>query len=88
MATIPKEPTDEIADAFERHFGCSFRRVYAYVLARVGDHNRAQRLTRSVLTRALPELVEGDEPELSVFLLRTANRLLREESARARSAVD
>ncbi len=88
MDPIHKAPPDEITSAFEKHFGGAFRRVYAYVLARVGDHTSAQRLTRSVLVRALPELVEEREPELSVFLLQTANRLLREEAAKRRTTHD
>jgi DNA-directed RNA polymerase specialized sigma24 family protein len=86
MDPIRKTPSDGIATSFEKHFDGAFRRVYAYVFARVEDHTSAERLTRSVLVRALPELVEGDEPELSVFLLRTANRLLHDE-AEKRNAV-
>jgi hypothetical protein len=84
----PRDPPDAVAAAFEKHFACSFHRVYAYVFARTHDHDATQRLTRTVLTRALPELVEGQEPELSVFLLRTANReLLAEAAQRAREEV-
>jgi DNA-directed RNA polymerase specialized sigma24 family protein len=88
MDPIQKTPSDEISSVFEKHFGGAFRRVYAYVLARVGDHTSAQRLTRSVLIRALPELVEEREPELSAFLLQTANRLLRDEAEKRRTARD
>jgi DNA-directed RNA polymerase specialized sigma24 family protein len=79
-------PSDEIASAFEKHFGAAFQRVYAYVLARVEDHTHAERLTRHVLIRALPELVEDGEPGLSVFLLRTANRLLHDEAEKRRTS--
>ena len=73
------DPPDEIASAFEKHFGPAFQRVYAYVFARVDDADGAERLTRTVLTRSLPALIESEEPELSVILLRAANALLRAE---------
>jgi len=68
---------DESTGVFEKRFERSFPRVYTYVFSRVGDHAIALRLTREVLTRTLHAIVDAEEPDLDVVLIRAANRLLR-----------
>lgn len=82
MSATARLPSDDAIARFERRFDRSFLRVYAFVFARVNDHRTTQRLTRDVLTRSLPEILDDDEHELDVVLLRAAKQLLRAELAR------
>ena len=79
---MPLGSSDDDLATFEKRFDRSFLRVYAYLSARVSDHETAQRLTREVLTSSLVEILDYDEPELDCALLRNVNRLLRAETAR------
>ena len=65
---------------FERRFDLYFPRVYAYAFRSTQDHAAAERVTRDVLVRSLPELVDADEPELAALLLQATRRCLQSES--------
>lgn len=78
MAATPRASLDDGFAAFEKRFDRCFLRVYTYVFARVVDHATAQRLTRDVLTRSLAELLDAEEPELDIILLRASKQLLAE----------
>ena len=62
---------------FERRFTLYFPRVYAYAFRHTQDHAAAERITRDVLVRSLPELLEADEPGLAALLLRATRQCLR-----------
>jgi hypothetical protein len=71
---------DEARSAFEKRFGPSFQRLYAYVLKRTKNHAAAERLTRQVLVHSLPEFLDEDEAQLARVLLRNANHALGAEA--------
>jgi len=72
--------TDDRRVAFEGRFDLYFPRVYAYLLRRTSDEVTAERLTRAVFVRALPDLLGVDEPGLAETLLRAAHECLRCEA--------
>lgn len=72
---------DERQTEFEKRFDFCFPRVYAYLFRRTQDHATAERLTRDVLVRSLPEFMDGEDPALAAALLRAAQRSLRSEAA-------
>ena len=77
---------DRRAD-FERRFDLYFPRVYAYLVRRTPDHGTAERLTRDVLVRSLPDFLGTDEPELAAALLRAAHQSLSSEATASREEV-
>ena len=68
---------------FEKRFDRSFARVYAFVLPRVGDRGTAERVTREVLQSSLESLLDAQDGDLDVELLRNTHRALRERAVRA-----
>jgi hypothetical protein len=68
---------------FEKRFDQSFARVYAFVLARVGDRGTAELVTREVLRSSLESLLDAQDGDLHAELLRNTHRALREQGARA-----
>jgi hypothetical protein len=79
-------PLEDARAPFDKRFDRSFLRVYAYLLPRVPDHATAQRLTREVLTASLAEVLDYDEPELDLVLLRAVKRQLAAEASRGGSS--
>jgi hypothetical protein len=67
---------------FEKRFDRSFNRVYAYVASRVSDRAAAERITRQVMETSLGSLLDARDGDLDVELLRTTNRVLRDDAVR------